>query len=85
MSRDRKNKTAKKRAVEMTVPWKAWKTKTRFSTLPTAPWKSLRDSHIPTAPTTIFLFIKVRQNQELAAGLRPWPKSYRVVVVDREI
>jgi hypothetical protein len=42
----------KQRAVEMTVPWKAWKTKTRFSTLPTAPWKSLRDSHIPTAPTT---------------------------------
>jgi hypothetical protein len=28
-------------AVEMTVPWKAWKTKPRFSTLPTAPWKSL--------------------------------------------
>jgi hypothetical protein len=29
------------RAVEMTVPWKAWKTNPRFSTLPTAPWKSL--------------------------------------------
>ena len=47
----------KRRAVEMTVPWKAWKTKTRFSTLPTAPWKSLRDSHIPTTPATV-LFIK---------------------------
>ena len=33
----------------MSVPWKAWKTNPRFSTLPTAPWKSLRDSHIPTA------------------------------------
>ena len=42
----------KNRAVEMTVPWKAWKTNPRFSTLPTAPWKSLRDSHIPTAPAT---------------------------------
>jgi hypothetical protein len=42
----------KNRAVEMTVPWKAWKTNPRFSTLTTAPWKSLRDSHIPTAPAT---------------------------------
>ena len=48
----------KRRAVEMTVPWKAWKTKTRFSTLPTAPWKSLCDSHIPTAPTTTTSFMK---------------------------
>ena len=61
----------KQRAVEMTVPWKAWKTKTRFSTLPTAPWKSLRDSHIPTAPTTS-PFILCSKTQT-AAGLRPWP------------
>ncbi len=26
-----------------------------FSTLPTAPWKSLRDSHSSTAPTTTIL------------------------------
>ena len=39
-------------AVEMTGRWKAWKTNPRFSTLPTAPWKSLRDSHIPTASAT---------------------------------
>ena len=52
MSHERKMKSAKSRAVEMPVPWKAWKTNPRFSTLPTAPWKSLRDSHIPTAPTT---------------------------------
>jgi hypothetical protein len=73
----------KRRAVEMTVPWKAWKTNNRFSTLPTAPWKSLRDFHIPTAPATTTSFMKIRQNRT-AAGLRPWPTSYRVVVVDRE-
>ncbi len=61
----------KQRAVEMTVPWKAWKTKTRFSTLPTAPWKSLRDSHSPTAPTTS-PFILCSKTQA-AAGLRPQP------------
>jgi len=27
-------------AVEMPGPWKTWKTKLRFSTFPTAPWKS---------------------------------------------
>src|SRR5215469_17729286 len=35
--------------VEMTGRWKAWKTEIRFSTLSTRHWKSLRDSHIPTA------------------------------------
>ena len=27
-------------AVEMTGPWKTWKTRRRFPTFPTAPWKS---------------------------------------------
>ena len=41
-------------------PWKAWKTKPRFSTLPTALGnRSPRDSHIPTASTTSS-YIKVR-------------------------
>src|SRR5947207_7565616 len=30
----------RKRAVEMAGLWKAWKTKSRFSPLSTAPWKS---------------------------------------------
>jgi len=30
--------------------WKAWKTKGRFSTLPTAPWKSRKPGEIPTFP-----------------------------------
>jgi hypothetical protein len=30
--------------------WTPRKTKGGFSTAPTGPWKSLRDSHIPTAP-----------------------------------
>ncbi len=32
-------------------PWKTRKTKPRFPCLSPRPWKSLRDSHIPTAPT----------------------------------
>src|ERR1700692_1684640 len=37
------------RAVEKPGPWKPWKTKRRFSTVPTAPWKSLKTG-IPTFP-----------------------------------
>jgi len=37
-------------------PWKAWKTKSRFSTLPTALGNRCCDSHIPTAPTTASLY-----------------------------
>jgi hypothetical protein len=37
-------------AVEMPGPWKAWKTKDRFSTLSTVPWKSRRNRGIPTFP-----------------------------------
>ena len=37
-------------------PWKAWKTKNRFSTLPTALGNRCRDSHIPTASTSILLY-----------------------------
>jgi len=31
----------------MTGPWKAWKTSSRFSTLPTAPWKSRPEARLP--------------------------------------
>src|SRR5208282_341017 len=37
------------RAVEMTGAWKTRKTKPRFPLVSHSPWKSLRDSHIPTA------------------------------------
>ena len=43
------------RTVEMTGAWKTRKTKPRFPFLSHGPWKSLRDSHIPTAPA-IFVF-----------------------------
>jgi hypothetical protein len=39
------------RTVEMTGAWKTRKTKPRFPFVSHGPWKSLRDSHIPTAPT----------------------------------
>jgi hypothetical protein len=38
------------RTVEMTGAWKTRKTKPRFPFVSHRPWKSLRDSHIPTAP-----------------------------------
>ena len=70
----------KRRAVEMTVPWKAWKTKTRFSTLPTALGNR---SAIPTFP-------QLRRRVLLSYAVNPRrprgfaPDRYRVVVVGRE-
>ena len=58
--------------MEMAVPWKAWKTNPRFSTLPTAPWKSRqqrRDSHIPTAPTNLIHLLKQNPNGQGASPL----------------
>lgn len=69
MSHEQKHKSPKNRAVEMTVPWKAWKTNPRFSTLPTAPWKSLRDSHIPTAPATGPIYLKQKPDGRGASPL----------------
>jgi hypothetical protein len=40
----------KKRAVEMAERWKAWKSKSRISPLPTVPWKSRKQREIPTFP-----------------------------------
>jgi len=40
----------RKRAVEMAEWWKAWKSKSRISPLPTAPWKSRKSREIPTFP-----------------------------------
>jgi hypothetical protein len=34
----------------MPGPWKAWKTKGGFPTLPTVPWKSRKKREIPTFP-----------------------------------
>ena len=42
------------RAVEMTGPWKAWKSKSSFPTLTTAPWKSRKEREIPTFPQPSF-------------------------------
>ena len=36
--------------MEMTGPWKAWKSKPSFSTLSTAPWKSRKTGEISTFP-----------------------------------
>src|SRR5216117_494422 len=38
------------KAVEKTVPWKPWKTKPRFPTAHTAPWKTRNLGEFPTFP-----------------------------------
>ena len=56
------------RAVEMPGAWKTRKTRPRFPFVSHSPWKSLRDSHISTAPT-----IFVSQNlQNQIQERRPW-------------
>jgi hypothetical protein len=44
-------------------PWKTRKTKPRFPFVSPSPWKSLRDSHIPTAPA-IAVFLTEKQIQK---------------------
>src|SRR5260370_25019557 len=66
------------RAVEMTGAWKTRKTKPRFPFVFPSPWKSLRDSHIPTAPA-MFVFpgktnpkTQERSPAERASELHPF-------------
>jgi len=49
------------RTVEMTGAWKTRKTKSRFPFVSPSPWKSLRDSHIPTVPAAGY--VQSHQNQ----------------------
>jgi hypothetical protein len=51
-------------------PWKTRKTKTRFPFLFPRPWKSLRDSHIPTAPATVPFFFRKRTRKKPRKGAR---------------
>src|SRR5258708_4230175 len=57
------SKKPTRRAVEKAGPWKPWKTKSRFSTVPTVPWKSL--GGISTFPPLLrFLFLFQEQKQK---------------------
>ena len=47
----------------MTERWKAWKTKSRFSTLPSAPWKSRKGGEIPTFPQVLLPLPLSQQNR----------------------
>ena len=57
--------------------WKTRKTKTRFPFVSHRPWKSLRDSHIPTTPTTILPFPNQNQKTRKEPQLlkKPQPPS----------
>jgi hypothetical protein len=67
----------------MTGLWKTRKTKPRFPFVSPGPWKSLRDSHIPTAPT-VALFIngkQIRKTQERSpAECAPELYSFRLIL-----
>src|SRR5277367_4597394 len=57
----------------MTEPRKAWKTNGRFSTLPSAPWKSRRRREIPTFPQPRLLLLSRRnQTPNRQKNWRPW-------------
>ncbi len=61
------------RTVEMTCAWKTRKTKPRFPCVSHGPWKSLRDSHISTAPTVFVsqnLKIKPKKGDPSGGSLR---------------
>src|SRR5438309_8566498 len=71
----------------MPGPWKAWKTRQRFPTLPTAPWKSLhRDFHIPTAPIPVLTFSTTKNetcSRLRRSHLRSWyPPCHAAVLPD---
>jgi hypothetical protein len=54
--------------VEMPGPWKAWNKNKAVSILPPAPWKApieLAPFHIPTATTTVLIYVDASQRQEL--------------------
>ena len=50
-------------------PWKTRKTKTRFPFVSPRPWKSLRESHIPTAPAMV-IFLNRKQIRKPKKGAR---------------
>jgi hypothetical protein len=56
----------------MPGPWKAWKSKSSFPTLSTAPWKSRKEHEIPTFPqplATIILVLSLKtKNQRKEVG-----------------
>ena len=58
-------------AVEMTGPWKTWKTRRRFPTFPTAPWKSptVRFPHSHRADNGPPSMNTENKNQDLAPAL----------------
>ena len=69
------------RAVEMTGTWKTRKTKPRFPCVSHSPWKSLRDSHIPTAPAASYVskLSKPNSRKETLAADRFAP-TFRLIL-----
>jgi len=55
-----------RRAVEKAGPWRRWKTKNRFPTVPTAPWKSRNPGGIPTFPPLRLRFPSYQPRSENA-------------------
>src|SRR6266700_357548 len=56
----------------MTERWKAWKTKSRFSTLPSAPWKSRKGGEISTFPQVLLPLPSRQKNRGRRKNSGPW-------------
>jgi hypothetical protein len=71
-----RNETKNRKAVEMAEWWKPWKTKQRFSTVPTTPWKSGKQRRIPTfpQPRQLVLFFRTEERKPRA----PTERSPRI-------
>ncbi len=61
--------------------WKAWKTKSRFPTLSTAPWKSRKGGEIPTF-SQLRLFVGESENRgkqrRLERAVEKWKSKNRI-------
>jgi len=60
--------------------WKAWKTKSRFPTLSTAPWKSRKGGEIPTFPQLrLFLVkLKIECTKKNLKAVEKWKSKNRI-------
>src|SRR5712691_3656655 len=66
-----------RKAVEKAGPWTRWKTKPRFPTASTAPWKSRKPSEIPTFPPPLRFALSL-PNQRRRGLLEAKPDNSRV-------
>src|ERR1700687_1953913 len=70
----------KRNAVEKAARWKPWKTKSRFPTATTVPWKSRPHREIPTFPPRLLFPPRLTKQQEriLIWAVEKWKSKSRI-------